>query len=77
MWRSWLVRDDPCSPYAIAMLVDEHLSGGIYKPSEFEIRAAISYLRRRDGAVTKAQLIRLIGDCEASTALLRSEAKAT
>jgi TniQ len=74
MWRSWLVHDDLCPPYAIASIVDEHLTVGFYKPSELEIRAAISYLRRQDGTVTKAKLIRLIGECEASAALLQSEA---
>ncbi|WP_246161422.1 hypothetical protein [Segnochrobactrum spirostomi] len=74
MWRSWIIHDDPCPPYALASIVNEHLSLGSYKPSEVEIRAALAYLDRIGGPISKAKLVRLIGDCEAVDAIMQVEA---
>ena len=74
MWRSWIVHDEPCPPYVLASLIDEHLTVGSYKPSEDEIRAALRYMHSLDERVTKVGLRQLIGDCDAAALIFKEEA---
>jgi hypothetical protein len=54
-------RDLPRLPYWLASVVEEHLRGGTYSPTLPEIRNAIAYLRKRDMAINKASVSRLLG----------------
>jgi hypothetical protein len=76
VWRSWLLRDELNPPYAVERVVADHLSLGFYQPSDAEITAALAYLRNTGTTVTREKLRRWVGDCQAVTAIFKTDARA-
>ncbi|AYV45187.1 hypothetical protein CFHF_03750 [Caulobacter flavus] len=74
MWRSWILHDAHDPPFVIADVINEHLTLRFYKPSTQEIVAALAYLQGTGRPVLKADLMRLVGDCQEVNAIFQAHA---